>query len=256
MAEASVLQRVRELSTTAVALGGDFDADTLYPHDAIQVVGEARRIINVMTAIEASAAERVAQGQAWNHHGARSPEDWLSRQTGTSQGSARKALGTARRRKKQSELDAASRRGEVSGEEADEIGRAAEADPTAENRLVKKARKKKGTLKDLREECERTRARAEADPDASHRRRRQGRSLRKRTCEDGSTEVTHHSTTEETAEIWAACVAVAHRLFLGRPGQGHPPPRSPPPRRRPAHPHPHRHQQTRPQNSPHRHQHR
>ena len=94
------------------------------------------------------------------------------------------------------------------------VGKAAEANPAKEAELVGKAKARKGTLRDLRKECERVTAEAEADPDGAHRRRREGRHLRKRSCDDGSTEVIHHSTADETAEIWASCEAVAQRLFI------------------------------------------
>ncbi len=191
-----------------------FETDSLYPHDAMNVVGVLRSIINTASALEASAAERVAQGRAWERGGARRPEDWLAGATGTSPGEAREAIDTARRRKTQSALDAASKQGEVSPRQAAAVGKAAEANPAKEAELVGKAKAKKGTLRDLREECARVTAEAESDPDGAHRRRREGRHLRKRRCDDGSTEVIHHSTADETAEIWASCEAVANRLFL------------------------------------------
>jgi hypothetical protein len=191
-----------------------FETDSLYPHDAMNLVGVLRSIINTASALEASAAERVAQGRAWERGGARRPEDWLAGATGTSPGEAREAIDTARRRKAQPELDAASKQGEVSPQQAASVGKAAEVNPAKEAELVGKAKARKGTLRDLRKECERVTAEADTDPDGAHRRRREGRHLRKRTCDDGSTEVIHHSTADETAEIWASCEAVAQRLFI------------------------------------------
>jgi len=196
------------------AVASRLEADALYPHDAMNLVGVLRSIINTASAMEASVAERVAQGRAWERNGARRPEDWLAGATGTSPGEAREAIETARRRKTQPALDAASKQGEVSPQQAAAVGKAAQANPAKEDELVGKAKAKKGTLRDLREECERVKAEAETDPDGAHRRRRSARHLRKRTCDDGSTEVIHHSTADETAEIWAGCEAVAQRLFL------------------------------------------
>jgi len=90
-----------------------FEADSLSPHDAVRLVGVVRSIVNAASAMEASVAERVAQGRAWERDGARSAEDWLAGATGTSPGEARDALGTARRRRRQPRLDDAARKGSL-----------------------------------------------------------------------------------------------------------------------------------------------
>ena len=98
-------------------------------------------------------------------------------------------------------------RGELSARQAEAIAGAAAADPGAQSRLVEKA--KDGSLRELQDECRRTRANAETDPDAAARRAHATRSCRTWTDADGITG--HLHLTGPVAEMARVDNAIRHR---------------------------------------------
>lgn len=188
-----------------------FDASVLAPCDAEQVVREAATIENIAATLKSLAAVRAAQGGSWRREGARSPAHDLARKTGTSVGRAKEALDTAEKLAGLPALDAAARKGDVSAAQAAPIADAASADPTAEERLLAKA--KRASYGELRDECARTKAAAEPDDDARHRAIHAARFLRQRRCADGAAEIQYRSTVDEVAEIIAVIRGHANRRF-------------------------------------------
>ena len=99
------------------------------------------------------------------------------------------------------------------------IAGAAAADPGAQRRLLAKA--KDGSLRELQDECRRTRVNAESDPDAAHRRAHAKRSCRIWTDADGVTGHLHLS--GPVAEVARVDNAIRHRAdqpLPPRPGRG------------------------------------
>lgn len=202
---------LREIRTEVAGLADSFDPSLVTPTDAERMVGEATATINMLETIRALAAGRAAEGGGWRRNGAASPAHDLARKAGTSVTKAKEALDTAEKMGGLPALDAAARAGEVSPAQAAPIADAATADPTAEDRLVKKA--KRASLGELRDECARTKAAAEPDDDARHRAIHRSRHLRKRRCADGAAELQYRSTADEVAEIFAIAQGFANRAF-------------------------------------------
>ena len=97
--------------------------------------------------------------------------------------------------------------GELSARQAEAIAGAAAADPGAQRRLLSKA--KDGSLRELQDECRRTRVNAETDPEAAHRRAHAKRSCRTWTDADGVTGHLHLS--GPVAEMARVDNAIRHR---------------------------------------------
>lgn len=135
-------------------------------------------------------------------------------------GRARDELETSARLSRQPVLTDACRRGDLSQAQAAAVSGAAEADPTAEGRLVAKAGV--STVADLREECARTRAAADPDPEATHRRIRRARSVRRFTGADGAWNLIARGTVDDGARINAALDPLIDKVFRAARNQGRP----------------------------------
>jgi hypothetical protein len=197
---------------------GSFDPNVLSASDARAVLDDAIATENMAATIKSLAAKRVADTKAWRRDGHRSAAHQLARRSGTSVSKARQALDTAERLAKLPELEAGVRSGEISAAQAAPIADAATADPSAERRLVDKA--KQSSLGELADECDRTKAAADPDPDARHRAIHAGRSLRKRRCADGAGELTYRSTVEEVVEIFSVVQGYAQRVYAKARAEG------------------------------------
>ena len=143
----------------------------------------------------------------WRADGDRSPEDWLARQTGTSKADAGRLVETGRQLEALPVVAEAVTRGELSARQAEAIAGAAAADPGAQCRLLDRA--KGGSLRELQDECRRTRANAEPDPDAAARRAHAKRSCRTWTDPDGITGHLHLS--GPVADMARVDNAIRHR---------------------------------------------
>lgn len=128
------------------------------------------------------ARQAEASGQ-WRRAGYKSFPEWLARSTGTSSGAAQSTLDTSKRITDQPATETALRNGELSEGQANTVSDAANANPAAERDLVNTA--KASSLKDLRDEAGRAKARADTDPEATHRRRHAHRSCRTWTDPEG-----------------------------------------------------------------------
>ena len=136
------------------------------------------------------------------------PADWLARQTGTSKADAGRLVETGRQLEALPTVAGAVVRGRaVRPKQAEAIAGAAAADPGAQRRLLSKA--KDGSLRELQDECRRTRVNAESDPEAAHRRAHAKRSCRVWTDADGVTG--HLQLSGPVAEVARVDNAIRHR---------------------------------------------
>jgi hypothetical protein len=157
--------------------------------------------------LKVRAAARVAGSNVWRGDGDRSPEDWLARHTGTSKADAGRLVDTGKKLERLPEVADAVTRGELSARQADAIAGASAADPGAQGRLLDKA--KATSLRELQDECRRTRVAADRDPEGAARRAHAQRSYRAWTDADGITGHLHMS--GPVAEMARVDNAVRHR---------------------------------------------
>src|SRR5919199_3323650 len=209
--------RLGELRDAMAAFAATFDAALVSAEGAGGAVIEAAAIERVAAAVRTLAAARAADVRLWKAAGERSAAHHLARVTGTSVGHAARDLETARRLEKLPAVAAAARSGALSGQQAAAVAGAASADPSAEQRLVDKART--SSLAELREECARTKA-AVCDPEARRRKIHDGRFLRSWTDAEGAWHLAMRDNPEVGAEVMAALEPVRNRLFNAARAEG------------------------------------
>ena len=156
-------------------------------------------------------AERYEESKAWQRNGAKSPEDDISRKTGTTTGQARKRLKTSKRVRRQPGTDEALRRGELSDEQADAVSSGTEASPDDEDDLLASARNE--PLHELRKKSAGARARADKDREATRRRLHKLRSLRRWNDEEGMGNLLLRLPADAMAEVDAAMKRKIDRRF-------------------------------------------
>jgi hypothetical protein len=158
-------------------------------------------IKRLLAGAELSLAHRVDETQAWRGSGATTSGEWLARVEGTSKADARRVLDTAARLDDQPLLADAARRGELSERQLAAVSDAAAVAPGAAERLVRHAQGR--SLRELQEECDRTKAAADRDAEARRARLHAQRSLRTWTAPDGAFKLLWTTTPEAGAELLA-----------------------------------------------------
>jgi hypothetical protein len=129
---------------------------------AKKLVDLATRCERLAVSIRARAARRVEDAVNWKKDGHRSAADWLAKATGTSVGAAERSLGTARKLEQLPETQEAFNSGQLSEPQATAIAGAASLDPSAERRLLERARRG-GSFRQLRDACRDAAVRARDD---------------------------------------------------------------------------------------------
>lgn len=185
----------------------ELDVSLVLPTSLTDLVALGEHIERVGTGLKTLAAARIARTELWRAEGDRSAEAWLARQTGTSAAEAARLLDTGRKLEHLPATADAVSRGELSAKQAEVIAGAAAVDPSAELRLLDRAHDT--SLRELQDECRRTRASADPDPDATARRAHARRSYRTWTDADGATGHIHLSGPVDT--IARIDNAVRHR---------------------------------------------
>jgi hypothetical protein len=208
---AAMCERLGQLREAMGRYAARFDASFLSSEQAAGAVAEAAAIEKMAATLKGLAAARAAGGGAWKGAGDRSAAHHLARTTGTSVGQATEAIETARRLEKLPGVAAAAKAGELSASQAAAVSDAAGADPSAEARLLEKART--SSLGELREECLRTKAAARPDAEARRRAIHAERFLRSYTDAEGAWNLRMRDNPEVGAEVMAAIEAIRDRLF-------------------------------------------
>ena len=205
------LLELRKVRAAVCRLASQFEPGMVTGTDATRIMKEAAAVKNAAATLEAMAAARAAECNEWFGTGAASAAQWLAAQTGIGVGQANDALATGERLKTQPKVAEAASQGELSREQATAISDAAAADPDAEDRLLGEAKTK--SLRELRDECDRTKAAAQPDDGAREKAVHDARSCRKRTTANGGAEITYQSTKSEVAEVWAVIQGFATKVF-------------------------------------------
>ncbi|MGI8632165.1 MAG: DUF222 domain-containing protein [Solirubrobacterales bacterium] len=207
-----------ELQEAMRRYAASFDPSLLGGTDAAAVMGLAGAIERMAATVKGLAAARVSDSGVWKAGGDRSAAHHLARTTGTSVGQAGEAIETARRLARLPGVAAAARSGQLSAQQAAAVAGACGADPSAESRLLEKART--SSLAELRDECARTRAAADPDPEARRKAIHDGRYLRGHTDAEGAWHLHMRDNPEVGAEILAALAPIRDRLFRAARAEG------------------------------------
>jgi len=183
---------MRKIHGEVKRFAAGFDADALTGDQAAQVVKDAAAAQNMLAAVKAAAAQRVADTHVYRRGGHRTAAHHLAAVSGSSVGAAKSELEAAERLKALPATAVAQRAGTLSPEKAAAIADAATADPSAEGRLLDHAEEQ--SLAEVRDGCTRVKAAADPNPEATRRRIHAGRFARRRTCADGTGEIIYRST--------------------------------------------------------------
>ncbi len=183
------------------------DLGSCPPASLPELIALGERIERLGHGLKTRAATKVAESAVWRADGDGSPEDWLARQTGTTKAEAGRLVETGRQLEALPVVAEAVTRGELSARQAEAIAGAAAADPSAQSRLLDRA--KGGSLRELQDECRRTRVAADRDPDAAAHRAHAKRSCRTWTDADGITGHLHLS--GPVADMARVDNAIRHR---------------------------------------------
>jgi hypothetical protein len=203
-------ETLAEVRSAAEALASRFDARLLSAADASRALTEANALQNIAATLVALTSARVSECGRWRGDGSKSPADYIAKRTGVSVGQAADALRTAEQLRELPAVAEAARRGELSPQQASAVAAAASVAPAEQARLLGEA--KRLALKDLKDECGRTRA-AHTDAEAQRRRIRDERYCSTWNDPDGSGHLHARGPAEAIAAIAARINAERDRIF-------------------------------------------
>ncbi len=194
------------------------DPSALHASDAVKLLEESTAIEKRAVAIRTLVADRAADSSDWTRNGHRSPEEWLAQKTGTSYGRAKDTLETSAKLEDLPQTNEALRKGELSGDQINEIGPA--ANPENEQRLLGAA--KRESFKGLKGTCakEKAKARPVDDAAARHARIHKERHHRSWTDSEGGYCYSGRNTAMAGAQFDAALAAEAEKVFKAAHAEG------------------------------------
>jgi Domain of unknown function (DUF222) len=187
------------------------DPDAVSGPTARELWAEFDRIERLGSAGKTLLARRIAATHDRDRAGSRTAAESLAKKAGTSTAAAKEALDTSNRLTELPGVAGALRHGELSPAQAAAITSAAEADPSAESRLVELAGR--ASLVELREECARVRAAADPDPDATNRRIHAQRRCRQYTDAEGGWNLSARGTAQDGAAFTTVLNAITDQVF-------------------------------------------
>jgi hypothetical protein len=196
-----------------LAYAGDFDAASLTPIQADEVVRVSAQIEASVVSMRVLAAARSAEGSAWKAEGHRSAAEKLAHDAGTSSAAAKRDLATGRRMSEQPTVAAAALAGELSPLQAEAVCDGVATDPQSAEDLISKARQ--GSLAELNEEVARVKA-AAVDQEERRRAIHAKRSFRRWTDRDGAFQAHLFGQPGDGAGLWRMLDPVRRRLNLLR----------------------------------------
>jgi hypothetical protein len=191
----------------------DFEPALVTTGDAALLLDTIVEFERTLVAARTLVAGRAAESRQWKTEGYRSPTDWLAQKMGAGFVEASGTLVASEQVASLPETTEALRRGELSGPQVREIAATASSDPRTESALLQTARG--GSLKGLRDECRRVKARAEGEKEARARYEqiRKTRFLRLGTDPDGAGRIEAKLTPDDLARVAAAIRRQSSAVF-------------------------------------------
>jgi hypothetical protein len=206
-------QELDALRQSILVYACGFDARSLTPAQAGQVMQVCAQIEASVASVKALAVARCAEGSSWQHEGFRSPAHQLAGHAGMSPSAAKRALDTGRRLADQPEVARAALAGHLSAEQAAAVSDGVAANPALAGELIDKARHI--SVPELNEEVARTKA-AATDPEARRRAIHAKRSLRRWTDREGAFQAHLYGHPEDGARLWRTLDPLRRRLNMLR----------------------------------------
>jgi hypothetical protein len=201
------IERAAEVVQEAVT---ELDPARLEGCDAARLTEVAALIERLGATAKMLLAQRSAETNAWRRTShAATPEQWLAEMSGCTEGAARDVFATAQRLGECRATAEKVRSGELSMAQATQVSAGAMADPSAEPRLLRTARR--SGMRELRAEKERVIA-AATDELEAHRRAKRDRHLRTWT-QGFATHGRFSGPTEDVAQILTALEPLTKARF-------------------------------------------
>ena len=172
---------------------------------------EFDRIERLASCAKTLLARRLEDTPEWGRSGCLSPAEFVAAKSGSSVSAAKDTLATSERIATLPVVEQALRGGELSGPQAVAVADAAAQAPGKQRRLVTKA--KQSSLRELKAECQRTKAAADPDPEVTHRRIHAGRQVRTFTDSEGAWNLHARGPVAAGARIEAALRAFIEAEF-------------------------------------------
>jgi len=191
-------------------LARDLEPECCSGADAARLAEVAAKAARLSETVKMLYAHRAAQTNGWRRTSrAATVDQWLAEASGCTEGAARETLATAQRLDKLPATAERLRSGELSLAQASQVTAGAIADPSAEPRLLRTA--KRSGMRELRAEKERV-ITAATDEVEAHRRAKRDRHLRTWT-EGFATHGRFSGPTEDVAQILAALEPLTKARF-------------------------------------------
>jgi hypothetical protein len=206
----SVLTELRALVEAQRRILSELEPGCLRGDDALALVELITEGERVLAAARTCLLKRVEESNVWRASGERSAAHLIAYRTGTTVGRARAGLETAERLERLPATAEAFRAGALSETQVADVADAASRVPGAEARLLDRARR--GTVKQLRDECRRVKA-AGRDAGTIYAAIRRDRCFRTWTDGDGGFNGAFRTTPDAGARILAALDAQIEVVF-------------------------------------------
>jgi Domain of unknown function (DUF222) len=204
-------ESVVEVRDRMAKLVAGLDPDAVSGRTAGELWGEFDRIERLGSAGKTLLARRIAATHDRDRAGIRTAAEVLARKAGTSTAAAKEALDISNRLTELPGVAGALRRGELSSAQAAAVSSAADADPSAEDRLLELV--PRVSLAELREECARVTAAADPDPEATNRRIHQQRRCRHYPDAEGGWNLSARGTAQDGAAFITVLNALTDQVF-------------------------------------------
>lgn len=166
------------------AVVAELNPDAVATPALVPLFEQLDRIERLAATAKTLLARRVEESREWARRGYASAAEFLAAKCGSSVGAAKDALATSATVAELPEVEQAMRDGQLSEQQAVLVADAAAAAPAKQSRLINQA--KKSSLKELKDECQRTKAAADPNGDATHQRIHDERYLRTFTDKEGA----------------------------------------------------------------------
>jgi len=191
-----------DVETQLAAAVADLNPSAVPAPGVVALFERFDRIERLASSAKTLLARRLEDTPEWERSGCLSPAEFVASKSGSSISAAKVTLATSDKVVGLPVVEQALRGGELSSPQAAAVADAAARAPREQRRLVTKA--KKASLRELREECGRTKAAADPSPEVTQQRIHSGRQVRTFTDAEGAWNLHARGTVADGARIEAA----------------------------------------------------
>jgi hypothetical protein len=189
----------------------DVNPSSVHASMVMSVFEELDQIERLASSAKTLLARRIADTTEFQRSGALTPAEFLAARSGTTITAAKDTLAASARVVELPVVEQALRDGQLSSAQAVAVTDAASVAPSAQSRLVNAA--KTASLRELRDDCQRTKAAADPDRETTQARIHAGRYLRTFTDGEGAWNLHARGTVAAGARIEAALKAHVEAEF-------------------------------------------